>query len=98
MEKERIEIKRIENFISGYGHYATPSYNEQLEKLIEYSKNKDILIYSHSITEEFIPYTDGKYRESHGWIVGGIPNQIKTSNQWTFGDLVFYLDIYYQTK
>lgn len=91
MLKEKIELDRFKNHISGYGSMNIPHSDspEILNKLIEWSKNKDVKIYKHfiSTTEENIDYFGPKYEfRSNNCPPANIP----------YCDLVVYLEIYYQ--
>lgn len=90
MEKERIEIHRISPFPQGYGTFNSPTEDQVLDKIIEWSrlpKNLNKKVYKHFITQAEENF-NGLYDFSN-WAKVDRP-EIRSC------DLVYYLDIYYQ--
>lgn len=103
MNKETIEIRRRNKIPQGYGQlyylnngnldfdnglidsYGNPTQSFIMGKICDFTRNKDIKVYSHEVRNEFVlredyePYTSKNF-------VGEIPQ----------GDLIYYLDIYWQ--
>ncbi len=93
MNKDSIEIERDSNHISGYGRftYLEESSEEILDKLIEWSKDRNEKIYKHKV--RYIE--ENKSKERFYFFDGGVDKQCPTASI-PYCDLVCYLDIYYQ--
>lgn len=91
MLKDTIDLVKFEKHIHGYGHMSIPNTDsyEVLDKLVEWSKGKNVKIYKHFVRtrEENIDYDGPKYEF---WSNNCPPASIP------YCDLIVYLEIYYQ--
>ena len=103
MKKETIEYFRNENSLRGYSYIMNPKQlheNSILDYLCQWSKNKNVKIYSHSLRRE-----DENDRETGKYFCYGreLTKQEYDKIDCKIGkyfipycDWVYYLDIYYQ--
>lgn len=98
MKKETIEYFRDKKCIKGYGYITEPKQLNEisiLNYLCEWSKNKKIKIYSHSLRKE--EENIGKYGDY--FMDGGkkqYGKELGPTMNIAYCDWVYYLDIYYQ--
>jgi hypothetical protein len=94
MEKITIELYRTE-ITNGYDDYPRPyEISEQaiLDKIVEFSQGKNIKVYRHHFWKKWEENT-----KKYGWKTHFTDGK-KLDKPIPKGDLIYYLDIYYQTN
>ena len=109
MKKETIELTRTKNFPQGYGrmdyYYPHKDSPEVLNKIVDWSQDKNVSVYSHRVysVEEnvgdsvYAHFIDGKKVTEEEYI---LQNRSKDRKAYfvRYCELVDYLEIYYQEK
>ncbi len=85
MKKETFEIYKYTELPSGYAHLGdnSPTDEDIMNKVIEFSKGKDIKIYKHFVRRKWVKN------------VNYTPHSVDDV-KLLMGDEIWYLDIYYQ--
>jgi len=107
MKKVTIELARTQNHIQGYGRIVQPYKDspEILNKIVEWSQDKNISVYSHRVysvegeasDRVYAYFADGEKVSEEKY------NLLKDDKRGRayfvcYCELVDYLDIYYQEK